>query len=143
MASRTRKTYSELSELPTFHDRFEYLKLDGVVGEETFGRSRFLNQALYTSKAWRDFRDRIIIRDCGCDLGVPGYDISKYAIIHHINPLTKWEIENVADSLMDPENVITVSRRTHNAIHYGDDLMLRSDFNVERRPGDTCPWKEA
>ena len=136
-----KKSYSELITFPTFHERFEYLKLEGLVGEETFGRSRMLNQAFYRSPEWKKLRDQIIIRDFGCDLGVIGYDISKRAIIHHINPLTKSQIANFSSALTDPENLITVSFLTHEAIHYGDDHILRNDVFTERRPNDTVPWK--
>ena len=135
-----RKTYRELSELCSFLDRFEYLKLRGSVGKETFGSFRYLNQAFYQSLEWRSFRNSIIIRDNGCDLGVPGREIKGRLIIHHINPITDDEIYHASDSLMDPDNVICVSFVTHNAIHYGDTGLLYPD-PIERRPYDTCPWK--
>ena len=137
----TRKTYSELCHFDSFEDRFEYLKLNGKVGEETFGRARKLNQEFYQSERWKSVRNKMILRDEGCDMGVPGQDISKYATVHHINPVTEEDILNDADCLYDPENLITLSDRTHKAVHYGDPHLLRIQLQVERRPNDTCPWK--
>lgn len=133
------KSYLELIEYKTFEERFNYLKLNGSVGFITFGWDRFLNQALYNSYEWRMFRDRIILRDNGCDLGVDGYEIPKYALIHHINPITKEDIVNRAPCVFDPNNVITVSRQTHNAIHYGLDKTPPHQM-VVRKPGDTRMW---
>ena len=134
------KTYSELITIPTFEERYEYLRLDGVVGEATFGYDRYLNQILYTSKEWRKFRDDIIIRDNGCDLACPGFEIPVRAIVHHINPITVEDVVNRHPKVFDPENVITVSHNTHEAIHYGDETLLIIAPN-ERTPNDTCPWK--
>lgn len=134
------KTYSELIMLPTFEERFEYLKLNGRVGEDTFGYDRYLNQIFYTTKEWRDFRDRIIFRDNGCDLGMPDRQIFGRIYIHHIVPLTKEDLLNRNDCLLNPENVICVSYDTHNAIHYGDATKLPSD-PIIRTKNDTCPWR--
>lgn len=136
------RSYSELRRLPTFFERFEYLKLDGVVGEETFGMDRIFNQIFYTSKEWRSTRDRIISRDNGCDLGIEGFELTSGGIlVHHINPISILDIENESDALFDPENLICTSRfTTHNAIHYGDVSLLPTG-PVERRPNDMCPWR--
>jgi len=136
-----KRTYSELSKLKSFEDRYEYLKLDGSVGEETFGFDRYLNQALYSSKEWKQLKNKILIRDEGCDLGVQGNKINKKAIIHHMNPITKEQIENRDPEIFDPENLITVSHSTHNAIHYGDKELLVRQKPVERKQGDTIPWR--
>lgn len=137
------KTYSEMIEFPTFLERYKYLKCSGCVGKETFGYNRYLNQILYRSKEWKQFRPYIIERDKGCDLGCEGHDIhgSKNLIIHHINPITLKDIYDRNPCVFDPENVITVSFATHNAIHYGDESLLALDI-VERKPNDTCPWKQ-
>lgn len=136
------KSYSELCTLKTFAERFQYLKLSGRIGEETFGSDRYLNQAFYRSKEWLTVRRRIIIRDNACDLGVEGFNISdqSFLIIHHINPITVQDILDRDFKVFDPENLITVSKTTHNALHYGDDKQLIMEIN-ERRPNDTCPWK--
>lgn len=126
--------------IPTFEERYEYLRLDGVVGQATFGYDRYLNQVLYTSKEWRRFRDDILIRDNGCDLGMPGFEIPVRAIVHHINPITVEDVVNRHPKVFDPENVITVSHNTHEAIHYGDKQLIII-APVERRANDTCPWK--
>lgn len=138
---RTMKTrcYSELILLPTFEERFEYLKLSGNVGTTTFGYDRYLNQVLYRSKKWRSFRNSILIRDEGCDLGLPDYPIRKIVIVHHMNPLTPEDVENERGCIFDPENVICVSHYTHEAIHYGDKSLLPV-VPPERTPGDTCLW---
>jgi hypothetical protein len=135
-----RKTYSELITFDNFQDRFEYLRLRGYVGEETFGHDRYVNQALYSSPEWRQFRRRIIIRDNGCDLGILGHEIFDRILIHHLNPITLDDIVNRSYYIFDLDNVICVSHDTHNAIHYGDEQYL-STVPIERRPGDTCPWK--
>lgn len=133
--------YSELKRLKTFEERYEYLRLGGRVGESTFGFERFLNQALYTSQRWRLLRNEIIIRDNGCDLGIEGRDIYDKIIIHHMNPLTREQMKDPDESMFNPEYLICVSNRTHNAIHYGDASLLQKDY-VPRRPNDTCPWKQ-
>lgn len=136
------KTYSELITIPTFIERFRYLKLDGRVGMDTFGHDRYLNQAFYNSIEWRNFRRDIIIRDNGCDLACPGNEIPDGVsiIIHHLNPLTVEEVLRKDSRLFDPENVISTIMRTHNAIHYGDERLLNS-APLERSQNDTCPWK--
>ena len=135
------KTYSELITFKTIEERFEYLKLVGRVGESTFGYDRYLNQALYTSDEWRSFRRQVIIRDGGWDIGVYGYPIGRYINVHHINPLTIKDIELMSPVIFDLENVICVSDLTHKAIHYGDSSLL-PQITVERRPWDTCPWRQ-
>ena len=134
------RTYSELSTLPTFKERFNYLKLDGRVGLETFGHDRYLNQILYNSPEWRKFRSSIIVRDDGCDLACEGYEIFGRIIIHHINPITVQDILNRDPKVFDPENVITTVHNTHNAIHYSDESLLITT-PIERSRNDTCPWK--
>lgn len=135
------KTYSELITLPTFEERFEYLRLDGEVGKSTFGHDRYLNQILYRSPEWRSFRPKIIIRDNGCDLACDGYEIHGRTLIHHINPITVEDILNRNPKVFDPENVITTIHNTHNAIHYGDKSLLVTG-PIERRANDTCPWRK-
>ena len=134
------RTYSELSMLTRFKDRFLYLKLDGAVGEATFGFDRYLNQLFYRSQRWRKIRDEVIVRDCGCDLGIEGYEIYKYAMIHHMNPITAKDIQDESEYLLNPEYLITTTQRTHNAIHYGDEDLLLT-MSVERTKNDTCPWR--
>ncbi len=134
------RRYSELKRLKTFKERYEYLRIGGLIGESTFGFERYLNQALYTSQRWRLLRNEIIVRDNGCDLGVEGYDILDKIIVHHMNPLVRDQLIEPDDSIFDPEFLICVSQRTHNAIHYGDDSLLPITM-AERRPNDTCPWK--
>lgn len=134
------KSYHELRQYETFLDRYNYLKLVGKVGVETFGFDRYLNQILYRSRKWRRARDEVIIRDNGCDLGVDGYEINDLIIVHHMNPITLEDVENEEDWIFDPEYLVCCSKRTHNAIHYGDESQLPR-LPVERRPYDTCPWK--
>ncbi len=134
------KTYSELIQFKTFEERFRYLKLDGVVGEDTFGLVRYLNQRFYSSAEWRRLRNSLIIRDNGCDLGVEGYEICGSVYVHHINPLTKEDILNRTSRLWDPENLIITTFDTHNAIHYSDDNLLPK-MTAERTANDTCPWR--
>ena len=134
------RSYKELSRLKTFDERFEYLKIGGVVGESTFGFERFINQMLYNSSKWKRIRNQVIIRDNGCDLGLDGYDIQDKIIVHHMNPMTVDDLKEFSEDVFNPEYLICVSPMTHNAIHYGDRNLLPKPF-VERRPGDTCPWK--
>lgn len=135
------RNYSELSKLLTFEERYQYLRLDGAVGKETFGFDRYLNQVFYRSQKWKTIRDFVIIRDNGCDLGVEGYEIHGRIIIHHINPLTIRDIESESEFLLDPEFLICTTHNTHNAIHYGDEnLLIRAP--IERTKNDTCPWKQ-
>lgn len=135
---RTR-SYRELRRIQSFEDRYLYLALRGSVGESTFGFERHLNQTFYRSRQWRQMRNQIIVRDDGMDLGVPDHPIQGNIIIHHMNPMTVNDLVDGNDSILDPEFLISVSHRTHNAIHYGDESLLPRPF-VERRPGDTRSW---
>lgn len=135
------RTYSELITLPTFEERFKYLQLNGAVGRDTFGFDRYLNQYIYQrSQRWKSVRDKIIVRDNGCDLGVEGYSIYGRTIIHHMNPISVEDILSDRDWIFDPEFLICVSHRTHNAIHYGDESLLPQTL-IERTKNDTCPWR--
>ena len=134
------KTYSELIMFNSFEDRFNYLMLNGGVAEETFGFDRWLNQNFYRSAEWRSIRDFVIIRDGGCDLAMDGYEIYDKIIVHHMNPIEQSDILHSSDILINPEYLVCVSHNTHNAIHYGDASLLMT-APIERRPGDTCPWK--
>lgn len=137
---RTIRTYSELVRLPTFEERFRYLKLDGLVGKDTFGFDRYLNQEFYRSKEWKEVRDFVIVRDNGCDLGMDGYEIAGRIYIHHMNPITVNDIVHSSDFLLNPDYLVCVSHNTHNAVHYGgEDILVTAP--VERRKNDTCPWK--
>ena len=135
------KTYSELITLPTFKDRYRYLRLKGQVGRDTFGHDRYINQVLYQRHPkWKSARDQVIIRDNGCDLGVEGYEIHGKIIVHHMNPITMDDIENESDFLFDPEFLICTTHNTHNAIHYGDEDLLIAE-PIIRTKNDTCPWR--
>lgn len=139
------RTYSELITLPTFIERYRYLKLDGKVGESTFGFDRYLNQMFYKSDEWLAIRDYVILRDTGnddyCkDLGVDGYDIHGRILIHHMNPITKDDILRRSDFLLNPEYLICTTKNTHDAIHYGDETLL-IQAPIERTKNDTCPWR--
>lgn len=135
------RTYSELIKLKSFEERFEYLKLGGNVGEETFGFDRYINQNFYKSKEWKNVRNYVITRDRGCDLGCTDREIIyEKLLIHHMNPIRKEDIINNAEILLNPEYLITTTNNTHNAIHYGDSNLLRKD-PIERSKNDTCPWK--
>lgn len=134
------KTYSELIAFQTYEERFRYLQLKGAVGKDTFGYDRYLNQILYNSQEWKRFRDKIIIRDNGCDLACEGYDIHGRILVHHINPIRVDDVVNRNPIVFDPENVVCVTHNTHNAIHYGDESLLVL-APVERTKNDTCPWK--
>lgn len=134
------RTYSELILLPTFMERYNYLKLGGKVGEATFGFDRYLNQKFYNSKEWKKVRDEVIIRDAACDLGIPDREINSRIIIHHMNPISKDDILNQTEFLLNPEYMICTLKRTHDAIHYGDESLLFNGL-VERSPYDTCPWR--
>lgn len=135
------RTYSELIRLKTFEERYEYLKLVGQVGAETFGFDRYFNQAFYHSSVWHSLRDKIIIRDKACDLAIPGREMDCGIIIHHMNPINLHDVLNKTEYLLNPEYLICTSDRTHNAIHYGDKSQLLRD-PVERSQFDTCPWKK-
>ena len=135
------RTYSELSKLKTFRERYEYLKLDGAVGEETFGFDRYINQMFYKSEEWKRIRNYVITRDNGCDLGIQDRKIvDSVILVHHMNPITKEDIINKNEILLDPEYLITTIKPTHDAIHYGDESVLAEDL-VIRSKNDTCPWK--
>lgn len=134
------RTYSELKRLATFEERFEYLRLRGEVGKDTFGFDRYLNQIFYKTPEWISVRDFVIVRDNGCDLGLPGYEIHGSILVHHMNPITLEDILSHSDFLLDPEYLISTVLRTHNAIHYGDKSLL-SNTPIERRKNDTCPWR--
>lgn len=134
------RTYTELSKLKTFIDRYEYLRLNGSVGKETFGYDRYINQQFYQSSEWNKVRREVILRDKGCDLGVDGFELHGKLIIHHINPITYDDIVKKEPWIFDPEFLITTCHNTHNAIHYGDRSLLL-EGPIVRLPNDTCPWK--
>lgn len=139
--SRTRKSYFELSRLPTFEERFEYLKLDGQVAHSIFGGHRYLNQAFYQSDAWRKVRRQVILRDNGCDLGMEGREINSKLLVHHINPITPEDLIEGNPDVLDPNNLVCVSENTHQMLHYGNAEGLEQREPVVRKPNDTCPWK--
>lgn len=134
------RTYSELIKIPTFKDRFEYLRLDGKVGEETFGFDRYLNQIFYKSPEWKAVRDFVIIRDQGCDLAMEGHEIFGRILVHHMNPIRIEDIVNRSKYLLDPEYLICTIKNTHDAIHYGDGSLLITE-PIERMKNDTCLWR--
>lgn len=136
------RTYSELSKLPTFEERLEYLRVENIPGEETFGFDRYINQKYYKSKEWESIRNQVIIRDNGCDLGVEGRDINSKIIIHHLNPIDVSDINNNTDFLKNPEYLITVSYGTHNMIHYGKKGFTNLNQIINRTEGDQTPWKK-
>lgn len=135
------RTYSELISIPTYIERFRYLKLSGRIGEDTFGYDRYLNQQLYKSPIWRRLRSQVITRDLGCDLAHPDFEIVGSIIIHHLNPITKSDVLERSDYLLNPEFLVCVSDNTHKAIHYGDESLLMDFEPVVRVPNDTCPWR--
>lgn len=134
-----RKCYTELIQIPTFEERFEYLKLGGQVGSETFGFDRWINQRFYRSHEWKQIRSKVILRDEGRDLGVEGYELQNGVYVHHMNPMIPKDIVDAESWILNPEFLICVSLNTHNAIHFGDASLLPK--LIERRPNDTCPWK--
>lgn len=134
------RTFKELNRLKTFEDRYEYLRLKGAVGQDTFGFDRYINQMFYRSSEWKRVRDQVIVRDNGCDMGDQDYPISGRIIIHHMNPIHKEDFDDNPDYLLNPDYLVCVSHNTHNAIHYGDSNLLPK-LPVERKPNDTCPWK--
>lgn len=134
------RTYNELMTLPTYEERFDYCDLHGLVGDETFGCDRWINQSFYQSDEWRRFRREIILRDSGCDLAIPGFEIARFGTIHHLNPITKGDIVNRRACVFDPNNVILVASDTHKFIHYGHGAAPNR-LPTERRPNDTCPWR--
>ena len=133
------RSYNELRTRLTFKERFDYLSLEGHVGDTTFGFDRWMNQQFYTSSLWHQARDAVIVRDHGCDLGVLGYDIHTGLLVHHMNPITPWDIAHGEEWILDPEFLITTSHRTHNAIHFGNRNLLPQPV-VARRAGDTMLW---
>lgn len=133
------RTYSELITMSSFEERYRYLKLDGVVGEETFGFDRYLNQLFYRSKEWKTIRNFVITRDNGCDLGMDGHDIYGKILVHHMNPISKDDILGRSEYLLDPEFLISTIKNTHDAIHYGDESLLITE-PIQRSKNDTCPW---
>lgn len=135
------KTYSELIKIPTFEKRFEYLKLKGEVGYDTFGYDRYLNQVFYKSYEWQKIRKEIILRDDGCDLACDDHPIFGKVLIHHLNPINYQDLVDRNPALIDPENLITISHLTHNAIHYGDSSYLTLGAIIDRKPNDTIPWR--
>lgn len=134
------RSYTELSKLKTFEERFDYLMESGIVGEQIFGGSRFLNQDFYRSREWKRIRDVVIVRDGGFDLGIEDYPINGKILIHHINPLRKEDFMYRTPFLIDPEYMICVSHQTHNAIHYGSKTSMPKDYKP-RQANDTCPWR--
>jgi hypothetical protein len=135
------RTYSELISLPTFEERYEYLRLDGSVGAETFGFDRYLYQEFLKSKEWRDLRDYVIIRDCGCDLAMSDREIYGKILVHHMNPSTKDDVLKRSRYLLDPEYMVCTAKITHDAIHYGDNGLLITE-PIVRSKNDTCPWRQ-
>lgn len=133
------KTYSELSRLHTFNERYQYLRLVGIVGESTFGFDRWINQEFYRSRQWKSVRDSVIVRDNGCDLGIPGFEIHRGLLVHHMNPVSLDDIMHGEEWILDPNFLITTSHRTHNAIHYGDESLLPRE-PITRKSGDTKLW---
>ena len=134
------RCYNDLKRIETFNERYSYLKLHGKVGEDTFGMDRWVNQMLYKSKRWKETRNKIIIRDNGCDLGIEGRELNSYIVVHHMNPITFEDIEEEKEIIFDPENLICCSSRTHQAIHFGDEGLLPKDY-IQRSPNDTCLWR--
>lgn len=136
------RTYSELKDIPTFKERYKYLKLSGTVGLDIFGFDRYLNQTFYRSPEYRKIRQEVILRDNGCDLGLDGYEIFGKILVHHMNPITKRDILERSDYALNPEYLICVSHNTHNAIHYGDESLLQLDIPIVRKPNDQAPWRK-
>ena len=134
------RTYTELKQMPAFEERYEYLRLHGEVGKDTFGFDRIFNQQFYRSPEWKRAKTAVIVRDLGCDLADKDHPIVGNIIVHHMNPITLKDIQEGSDFLFNPEYLISVSHATHNAIHYGDAELLPKP-PVERTPNDTCPWK--
>lgn len=137
---KSMRNYEELSHISDFNKRFEYLKLDGVIGDSTFGFDRYINQRFYRSKEWLSVRDFVIVRDEGMDMGTPDHPINGRILVHHMNPISIKDISDATEFLLNPEYLICVSHNTHNAIHYGDSSLLPGGI-FERHPNDTCPWR--
>ena len=136
------RTYSELKKFETFKERYDYLKLKESVGLDTFGFDRYLNQIFYKSREWKRVRDYVIVRDLGCDLGIEGHEINSGILIHHMNPISKKDVTDRSEFLLEPEYLITTILSTHNAIHYGDESLLNNRIPIERSMNDTCPWRK-
>lgn len=136
------RTYSELIQLPTFEERFQYLKLDQKIGEDTFGFDRYLNQRFYRSEEWKQIRNEVIIRDNGCDLAIPDREIFGRIIVHHMNPISLSDIDGNEKYILDPEYLITTFKLTHDAIHFGDESILTESEPIVRTKDDTCPWRQ-
>lgn len=136
------RTYSELIKIPSFEERYKYLRLLGNVGDATFGYDRYLNQYFYRTPEWKQIRNQVIVRDNGCDLGMEGHDIFGKILVHHMNPLTAKDISLRNEDLFNPEFLICVSIDTHNAIHYSNESRILLANPIERKPNDTCPWRE-
>lgn len=134
------KTYTELVSIPTFEERFRYLELEGLVGRETFGFDRYLNQKFYKSPEWKRVRQEVIVRDNGCDLGVEDRPIFGKIIIHHINPISIDDLTQKESWVLNPEFLISTCKKTHDAIHYSDESILFVE-PIERKPNDTCLWR--
>ena len=141
MSTRIIRTYNELSQLRTFEERYEYLKLSSIIGDKTFGFERYLNQGFYRSPEWKRVRREAILRDRGCDLGIDGRDIIDRIEIHHITPISLEDFENGTPLLLDLNNLICTSPNTHKAIHYGESNLITPSEPTIRRPNDTCPWR--
>lgn len=133
------RNYHELLTFKTLEERLNYLKLDGVVGQDTFGFDRYMNQMFYQSKEWKDIRNEVIVRDKGCDLAMSDHEIFGRIYIHHMNPITSEDIKHSADILLNPEYLICASFDSHQFIHYGIEIPLKN--LVERKPDDCCPWR--
>ena len=142
MTKKMTRNYEDLIRLKTFEERFDYLKLDGSAGVATFGFDRYLNQMFYKSREWRAIRDYVIVRDNGCDLGMEDHEINSGVIIHHMNPISKKDITDRSEFLLEPEYLITTILSTHNAIHYGDETLLNNRMLIQRSINDTCPWRK-
>ena len=139
--TKVKKSFKELNKLKSYEERFNYLKLTGVVGQDTFGFDRYLNQSFYRSREWKRIRDQVIVRDNGNDMGLEGYPIGKPIMIHHINPVTLEDLEEGNPIVFDLDNLVCCSKETHNAIHYGSKSYPSCKAEVERKPNDTCPWR--
>ena len=142
MVMKMIRTYSKLITLPTFEERYQYLKIGGTVGEETFGFDRYLNQSFYKTKEWLRIRDPVIVRDQGCDLAMIDREIRGKILVHHMNPITKEDVVRRTKYLLDPEYLICTVKNTHDAIHYGDESVLIK-APIERQKNETCPWRHA
>ena len=141
MTMKIIRTYRELSQLLTFEERYEYLKLSSIIGDKTFGFERYMNQEFYRSPEWKRVRREVILRDNGCDLGIEGREIVDRIEIHHITPISLEDFENGSPLLLDLNNLICTSPSTHKAIHYGESNLITPSGPTIRRPNDTCPWR--